>query len=209
MQYLKIKNWEDFQHYKDRNPPWIKLHRTLLTDYEFNCLQDASKLHLMLIWLLASQTGNRIPNDPRYLQHAMHLDSPPNLKELIDKGFLVMEQDASKPLAEGYQAAMLETETEAEAEADITPPPAAKAGKPPKKRFKPPTVSEVSEYCESRNNGIDAEHFVSHYEANGWMRGKAKIKDWKACVRTWEKNNRTKRARVNATPVHKSEVGTI
>ncbi len=56
-------------------------------------------------------------------------------------------------------------------------------------RFKPPTIEEVDAYCKSRNNGIDAEHFVAHYEANGWMRGKTKIKDWRACIRTWELNN--------------------
>jgi len=54
--------------------------------------------------------------------------------------------------------------------------------------FKKPTVQEISDYCEERKNGLNAETIFDHYEANGWMRGKAKIKDWKACVRTWEKN---------------------
>ena len=57
------------------------------------------------------------------------------------------------------------------------------------KRFTPPTVKEVKDYCEERNNGIDPQCFVDFYETNGWMRGKSKIKDWKACVRTWEKNS--------------------
>lgn len=57
------------------------------------------------------------------------------------------------------------------------------------KRFTPPTVQEVSDYCSSRGNAVNPDHFLDHYEANGWMRGKNKIKDWKACVRTWEKNN--------------------
>ncbi|WP_051230184.1 Lin1244/Lin1753 domain-containing protein [Haliea salexigens] len=53
-------------------------------------------------------------------------------------------------------------------------------------RFTPPSVDEVSEYCSSRGNSVDAQAFVDHYESNGWMRGKTKIKCWKACVRTWE-----------------------
>lgn len=53
-------------------------------------------------------------------------------------------------------------------------------------RFTPPTVSEVKAYCVERKNSIDPQVFVDFYEANGWMRGKSKIKDWKACVRTWE-----------------------
>ena len=56
-----------------------------------------------------------------------------------------------------------------------------------RKRFNPPTVDQVMEYCTERRNSIDPEIFVDHYEANGWMRGQNKIKDWKACVRTWEK----------------------
>jgi uncharacterized protein YdaU (DUF1376 family) len=57
----------------------------------------------------------------------------------------------------------------------------------PIKRFTPPTLQEVTDYCAERNNGVNPSQFISHYEANGWMRGKNKIKCWKACVRTWEK----------------------
>ncbi len=57
-----------------------------------------------------------------------------------------------------------------------------------KKKFEPPSVLEVAEYCASRNNGIDAEYFVDHYTANGWMRGTGSpVEDWKACIRVWEK----------------------
>lgn len=57
-----------------------------------------------------------------------------------------------------------------------------------KKKFTPPTVLEVAEYCAERDNGIDAEAFVDFYTANGWVQGKGKpIQDWKSCVRTWEK----------------------
>jgi len=61
-----------------------------------------------------------------------------------------------------------------------------------KERFKKPTLEEVKEYCEERNNGIDAEMFINFYESKGWMVGKNKMKDWKACVRTWEKSRNTK-----------------
>lgn len=56
------------------------------------------------------------------------------------------------------------------------------------KRFTPPEVEEVAAYCEERKNGIDAQHFVDYYEARGWMIGKNRMKDWKAAVRTWERN---------------------
>ena len=57
-----------------------------------------------------------------------------------------------------------------------------------KSRFVIPTVEEVQEYCNERGNNIDAQHFVDYYSARGWMLGKSHIKDWKACVRTWERN---------------------
>jgi len=61
-------------------------------------------------------------------------------------------------------------------------------------RFVPPSLEEVSDYCSERANHIDPEEFINHYEANGWMRGKSKIKDWKACVRTWEKSREKNRS---------------
>lgn len=56
------------------------------------------------------------------------------------------------------------------------------------KRFTPPTVDDVRAYCAERNNNVDAERFVDYYTANGWQVGKNKMKDWKAAVRTWERN---------------------
>ena len=55
-------------------------------------------------------------------------------------------------------------------------------------RFVPPTIEEVADYCRQRGNSVNPQAFLDHYSANGWMRGKNKIKDWKACVRTWEQN---------------------
>lgn len=57
-------------------------------------------------------------------------------------------------------------------------------------RFVPPDVNQVQEYCDSRNNGIDAQTFVDFYTSKGWMVGKNKMKDWKAAVRTWERNDK-------------------
>jgi len=57
-------------------------------------------------------------------------------------------------------------------------------------RFTPPSVDEVSDYCNQRNNLVDAETFIDFYQAKGWMVGKNKMKDWKACVRTWETNRK-------------------
>ena len=60
------------------------------------------------------------------------------------------------------------------------------------KRFIPPTLNEVREYCRERNNNVDPETFINFYESKGWLVGKTKMKDWKACVRTWERNRKEK-----------------
>ena len=57
-------------------------------------------------------------------------------------------------------------------------------------RFVPPTLDEVIAYCQERGNSVDAERFVSFYESNGWKVGKNPMKDWRAAVRTWERDNR-------------------
>lgn len=77
-------------------------------------------------------------------------------------------------------------ELEKEIEKDVC------AGKPAKPRFIPPTLEQVSEYCLERNNDIDPQRFIDFYASKGWMVGKTKMVDWKACVRTWEKKSNGK-----------------
>lgn len=63
------------------------------------------------------------------------------------------------------------------------------------KKFKKPTLDEVKEYCLERCNNIKAEQFIDYYEANGWKVGKNSMKDWKASIRTWERNKINKESR--------------
>lgn len=65
-----------------------------------------------------------------------------------------------------------------------------KSADKPHRSFVPPTVEEVSEYCESRKTNIDPQAFVDFYASKGWFVGKNKMKDWRAAVRTWEQRSR-------------------
>lgn len=85
------------------------------------------------------------------------------------------------PSAFGAQEQEQEKEQEQEQEKKIQ---AAK----PRCVFEPPTVEQVTEYCRERGNGIDPQAFVAFYSAKGWMIGKNKMKDWRAAVITWERN---------------------
>lgn len=68
--------------------------------------------------------------------------------------------------------------------------------------FTPPTVDEVRAYCRERGNSVDADSFVNFYQSKGWMVGKTKMKDWKACVRTWEKNRDNRQQKSNSESVN-------
>lgn len=75
------------------------------------------------------------------------------------------------------------------------------------KKFQKPTVDEVAEYCQERGNNVDPNQFIDHYEANGWkIGGRSPMRDWKAAVRTWERNNYD-RPRNIPTPQPKKSTG--
>ena len=67
--------------------------------------------------------------------------------------------------------------------------------KPKAKRFTKPTIEDIKEYCIERNNFVDAEKFFDYYSSNGWKVGKNPMKDWKASVRTWEKNSTSEQSK--------------
>lgn len=116
---LKPKNWSKFQHYRDRCPPWIKLHRDILNDRIFASLPIASKALAPLLWLLASESKDgsfdAAIDELAFRLHIASKDIEQGLKPLIDNGFFV---DASTMLAPCYQAAIPEREGERETERD-------------------------------------------------------------------------------------------
>ena len=60
-----------------------------------------------------------------------------------------------------------------------------------RQRFSPPTLEEVTAYCKERGNKIDPKYFIDYYETRGWeFKQGQKVRDWKACVRTWEQRDR-------------------
>lgn len=95
VRYLSVKNLERYMHYKDRRPPWVKLHADLLDDYEFRSLPDATKAHLLLLTVLASQMENRIPYDLKWLSHRIGATAAMDIEELILGGYLEL-YDANK-----------------------------------------------------------------------------------------------------------------
>lgn len=117
---FSVKNFGRFQHYKDRAPPWIKLYNSTLNDYDYCLLPDASKAHLIAIWLLASRSDNKIPLDPSWVAKQIGATSPVDLTLLRNAGFIEFDQECSNSLADRSQDARPEREREAERETEIT-----------------------------------------------------------------------------------------
>ena len=104
---ITVRNWSRFQHYKQRRPPWIKLHRELLDDYEYSRLPLASRALAPCLWLLASEADDgSFPDDIPMLVFRLRCTEAEllaALKPLIEKGFLSCSQDASVLLASRKQ----------------------------------------------------------------------------------------------------------
>jgi hypothetical protein len=73
--------------------------------------------------------------------------------------------------------------------------------------FKIPTIIDIKEYCKERKNNVDCETFFDFYESKGWQIGKEKMKNWKACVRTWEKSRNNKTNTNDRTTPHFHQKG--
>lgn len=116
---LRAKNWGEFQHYKDRSPTWIKLHRKLLDDRTFHRLPDASRALAPMIWLLASETPDGIVVDAM-AEIAFRLRMTEKkvteaLEPLIAAGFFSWEQGDSDVVQSASTAiALCETEASSE-----------------------------------------------------------------------------------------------
>lgn len=100
--FISIVNWAQHQHYKDRNPPWIKLHRELLTSETWVSSSNEDRVLAIAIMMLAAECGNRVPANTRYIQRRAYLEKEPDLSGLIALKFIeiIEENDvASKPQA--------------------------------------------------------------------------------------------------------------
>lgn len=104
---MKVKNWEKFQHYKNRRPPWIKLYRELLDDPQFFALSGDAVKALIMIWLIASEDDGNLP-DSETLAWRLRVDS----KALDSSLSELKHYIASDTLALCYQDAIPERETE-------------------------------------------------------------------------------------------------
>ena len=110
------KNWENFQHYRDRNPLWIKLHKNLLDDRKFQSLPVAARALAPMLWLIASESIEGIFNgdiaDLAFRLRDTEKNIAVSLDTLIKSGFFLVVQPASNTLSEVEQVDSLEKRRE-------------------------------------------------------------------------------------------------
>jgi hypothetical protein len=109
--WIVIPNWERFQHYKDRDPPWIKLHRTLASDPEWLALSGHRRALLISLWLEYASTNGRVKLDTHSISRRVNLRvTRADITSLVHAGLIGVS--ASKPLATRYHDLALEAEAE-------------------------------------------------------------------------------------------------
>jgi len=185
---LQPKNWAVFQHYKDRCPPWIKLHRDLLNDRSYMRLPIASKALAPMLWLLASESKDGVfdgsLDELVFRLHITPKEYQDGVKPLIDNDFFIL---VSGVLAERKQVAIPETETETETEtkkkATIVAPPEGVSDsvwqefKSLRKAKKAPITQRAIDAISSEANkaGWTLEKALEECVVRGWQAFKA---DW-------------------------------
>jgi hypothetical protein len=181
------KNWSTFQHYKDRSPPWIKLHKHLLDDRAFMRLPVASKALAPLMWLLASEskdgTFDGSIEELAFRLRMSESEVSSGLTPLISNGFFL---DASTMLAPCLQLAIPETEGETEAKAKKEAPRKRSAAQPLKpedlsqqvwddwmtlrkaKRLPLTETAWADTIAESQKAGLTPSEAVTHSVRSNW-----------------------------------------
>jgi len=102
-QWIVVRNWEKFQHYKDAWPVWIKFHTGLLHDSRFLELPESTRLLLAQLWLLYATSRAQVPHSTRWLSRQLNQKvMTPQLKRLIHEGFISLE---SSPCLEHVKSA--------------------------------------------------------------------------------------------------------
>ena len=181
-----------------KNIVWVKLERRLLNDYRWYQMSIHAQLYYVKFILLAAETYNKIPKNiltlSSLLRNELEIGQLKGAIREIQKNFPKFKSNRYFYYFEDF-----------ENKTNWLPPQQSPSNSPAiaqhsveKKRkekdkekikignFVPPTIEEVTNYCKERNNNVDPNKFLNHYQAKGWLIGRNKMKDWKAAVRTWE-----------------------
>jgi len=184
VQFLRVKNWDTFQQYKDRDPKWIKVHRDLLYDYEFDRLEEVAQIHLVKIWLLAAKLGNRIPNDPVWVARQIGAKSKVNINQLCTNGFLIPYESVQNGTETYLEEEVYKEEEEREEKPRIKRAPA-------KTRLAETELPDTwRAYCITKRPDLDPDAAFENFRDYWTGHGKA-MANWLATWQRWVRNEQS------------------
>lgn len=169
---LRIKNWHQFQHFKDRRPPWVKLYRDLLDDMEWHDLDPKAAKVLVMLWLIASESDGVLP-DIKKLAFRLRV-SEAVTSELLGKLSHWLEQDDNGVISDGYRSDTPETEEERETEKRQRP-----ARKVPEDFA---VTAEMRSWAAKEAPGIDVDRETAKMRDHTFAKARS---DWPATWRNW------------------------
>ena len=178
MKYFHIKSWEEYQHGKTREYPWIKLYGSLFRRYWFIEMSEEFRYWTICLLDYSRENNNRNPLNLETFFRIYHHNFSKKLSQTWFNLLVSSDFVASKKLAEDKQDDCSIREEENRKEKNKS-----------KNIFIKPTIQEVNNYIIENKYNVNPEKWLSNYEANGWMVGKNKMKDWKASIRYWNTNN--------------------
>jgi len=140
---IRIKDWEKFQHFRDRKPPWIKLYRDILDDLEWHELDPKSAKVLVMLWLIASETEGVLPRS-KELAFRLRI-SESSLESMICNLSHWLYRDDINVISPRCQDDSLERETERERETEGEARPPIKPSKQSQAKRRIPDDFSVSD----------------------------------------------------------------
>lgn len=195
MAHYRIVEWATYQHYKDRSPPWIKLHANTMTSQTWVNLDNAGRVLAIACMLVAADTDNRIPDDPAFMRRRAYLEQDPDFGALVRVGFIELVSDSKglarerkraqppdkRALASGTECASEESRAE-ESRGDGAR--ARKTTIPPD--WKP--TPELIEYAKAQGCADPADTF-ERFRLNHAGKGTLH-KDWTSAAQYWCRNEK-------------------
>ena len=127
MTTIRVHNWDKWQTYrKDRGtPPWIKVHKVLLSNEKWALLSDSEKGQLISLWIISSDKNGELSSNPQILRKMAQLDEEPNINKFIELGFFVKVDEIpcqppdNQVVTTCQESDAPETETETETEGRV------------------------------------------------------------------------------------------
>lgn len=179
----KVKDWNKFQHFKDRKPPWIKLYRDILDDMEWHELDPVAAKALVAIWLIASENDGKLP-EVKKLAFRLRVSEKQAISIVSQLSHWLLQDDITM-ISDGYQSDSLEKERETEIEKETE-----REFRPRATRLANDWKPSIEEQDFARQLGIDpdleADRFRDYWTAQAGQR--ATKANWTATWRNWCRN---------------------